>query len=347
MPAWEHEINEALAEGIIIHNSWGPGRFFKKERNVLSAEFKYCRSVFDTSGKFSPKFDSCELTTLEADNIVLAIGQAPDLSSVEQENIEIDPSGRLKADGVTGETNLPGVFAGGEVVYGPRIAIDAIAAGKRAAVSIDCYLRGEKIPNPPYVPKPRGKADLLLATAAEKVSLSRPNSPMLPVDEREGNFRQVDLGLTHEMALNEAKRCLRCDRCLGDGLCELVCSEIGIEAIRLSRTRTGDRLAYFDFENTLDKCIGCGSCAVACPHGSIEVNDEKGIRKILFCGTLTAEFALETCKLCGEPFATKKHLELVKERSDGHLGIEIERDICPTCARKTRAMQIAGEIQTI
>ena len=126
------------------------------------------------------------------------------------------------------------IFAGGDAVTGPRTVIEAIVAGKRAAVSIDCYLRGETIPDSPCVPEPRGEVDFLPVTYLEKVKLNRSQSLTLSVKERKGNFRQVDLGLTDEMALNEAKRCLRCDRCHGDGLCQFVCTELGINAIQLS-----------------------------------------------------------------------------------------------------------------
>jgi NADH-quinone oxidoreductase subunit F len=170
---------------------------------------------------------------------------------------------------------------------------------------------------------------------------------MLSVRQREGNFRQVDLGLSDEMALNEAKRCLRCDRCHGDGLCQFVCTELGINAIQLSLMKEGKRLAYFDYANTHEKCIACGACAVACPHGCIEVKDENAVRKLSFCGTVIAEQMLERCEACGTPFATKKYLDLVKARSDDYLGVDLDRNLCPACARRTRAVHIAGEIETL
>jgi NADH-quinone oxidoreductase subunit F len=347
MPAWDEEIHEATDEGISLHNAWGPERFIGKRGKFQAVVLKRCTCVFDEEGRFRPIYDEAVQTTFEADNIILAIGQEADLDFARKEGMEIGLGGGIDANKATGETHLPGVFAGGDAVHGPRIAIDAIAAGKRAAVSIDCYLRGEKIPDPPCVAEPRGEMDFLPTPPLEKIALKRSQSRMLSVQQREVNFRQVDLGLSDEMALNEAKRCLRCDRCHGDGLCQFVCTELGINAMQLSLMKEEKRLAYFDYANTHEKCIACGACAVACPHGCIEVKDENAVRKLSFCGTVIGEHLLERCEVCGTPFATKKYLELIKERSDDYLGVDLDRDLCPACARRTRAVQIAGEIESL
>jgi NADH-quinone oxidoreductase subunit F len=186
----------------------------------------------------------------------------------------------------------------------------------------------------------------LAVTASEKVQMKRSQSVMIPMEERLGNFRQVELGLTDDMALNEAKRCLRCDRCQGDGLCQYVCTEVGANALRLAQTKDVNRLAYFDFANTRDKCIGCGSCVAACPHGNIEVRDEGSLRKVIFCGTVHTELPLERCEMCGAPYASTKHLNIVKERSDVSLGVNLERTLCPECARAVAARRMAENLVT-
>jgi uncharacterized protein (UPF0212 family) len=77
------------------------------------------------------------------------------------------------------------------------------------------------------------------------------------------------------------------------------------------------------------------------------VKDENAVRKLSFCGTVIAEQMLERCEACGTSFATKKHLDLVKERSDDYLGVDVDRNLCPACTRRIRAVHIAGEIETV
>ncbi len=346
MPAWSHEVLEAEEEGIRIHNSWGPARMTGRDGRLEAVEFRRCTTVFDDQGRFNPAYDESERMTLEAETVILAVGQGADTGFASGAGLLLGRGGGLQADPETGATELPGVFAGGDVVYGPRMVVDAVAAGKRAAVGIDAHLRRVEPPSRICPPQPRGEAGFLLMTGPEKCGLARACPSPLAVEERVCDFRQVEPDLSDEMAFNEARRCLRCDRCRGDGLCMMACREMGASALEFSET-PADRLAFLRFADPESRCIGCGSCAAACPQGNIEVTDEDGRRRITFCGTRVADLALERCTGCGRPYATKAFLDLVKRRADEAGVADVAPGLCPECARKRRAFAIAGEIGAI
>lgn len=142
MPAHKREIRDTLGGGAALNVSWGPKEILGDGEKVTGVKLVRCVSVFDEQGRFSPSFDETMTTILEADTVILAIGQVPDLSFLGKE-IDVLGGRVIAVDPFTMETSLPGVFAGGDVVLGPATVIEAIAAGKRAAISIDCYLKGE------------------------------------------------------------------------------------------------------------------------------------------------------------------------------------------------------------
>ena len=142
MPAWDYEIEEALDEGVKIINSLGPRRLEEREGRLAGIEFKRCVAVFDESGVFSPKYDETDLTTMDADTVIVSIGQAADLSFADRSGISVSRKGGIEVDPVTLETNIKGVFAGGDVFYGPKSVVEAVACGKEAAESIERYLKG-------------------------------------------------------------------------------------------------------------------------------------------------------------------------------------------------------------
>ena len=108
--------------------------------------FKRCTAVFDAEGRFNPSYDEQETTSVDADTVIVAIGQAADLSFLEEgSGLETVRDIALKADEVTLETSLPGVFAGGDGVTGPKSVVEAIFHGHEAALSIDRYLKGENL----------------------------------------------------------------------------------------------------------------------------------------------------------------------------------------------------------
>jgi NADPH-dependent glutamate synthase beta subunit-like oxidoreductase len=209
MPAWEHEIQEALEEGIEIINGYGPNKFIEKNGKLSGIELKRCTSVFDEKGVFNPTYDTADLTALEADTMIVAIGQAADLSFAEQQGIAVSPGGRLTADPVTLQTPIQGVFAGGDAYHGPKSVVEAIGSGKEAAISIDRYLKGLSL----CVDR-ETRWQAITKPVIEKYTLS-PRTDMHRLDPRERvkGFAEVRLGFTEEMTLQEAKRCVSCGTC--------------------------------------------------------------------------------------------------------------------------------------
>jgi NADPH-dependent glutamate synthase beta subunit-like oxidoreductase len=144
MPANSWEIEMALEEGVKLMTSWGPGKITGDNGKVSGIELIQCTSVFDDEGNFSPTFNDIS-EQVEADQIILAIGQAADLSFVDESVPLKLERGLIVVDEKTQATDMPGVFAGGDVGRGPGAIIDAIADGRRAACSIDRFLGGDGI----------------------------------------------------------------------------------------------------------------------------------------------------------------------------------------------------------
>jgi len=208
MPAWDYEIEEAIQEGIDITNSLGPKRFLDKDGQVLGIEFKRCTSVFDEKGAFNPRYDEADLTTMEADTVIVAIGQAADLSFTDKEGIAKSRKGGLEVDPVTLETPVEGVFAGGDVFYGPKSVVEAVECGKEVAESIDRYLNGLDL-------REGREKDWSYETPDTEGETLLPRTAMkqLSEEDRRGNFKEIALGFNEEEARKEAERCLKCGIC--------------------------------------------------------------------------------------------------------------------------------------
>lgn len=337
MPAHAQEIETALAEGVGVHNSWGPVRI--STDHVFTAQ--RCTRVFDERGRFSPQFDPGTTMDIEADHVILAIGQATDLVCVEAGSMVGVDRGLICVDARSLQTAEPGVFAGGDVVYGPKTVAEAIRAGKHAAASIDAFLNGTIVDPATLLPHRRTQVEPLMVNAESRTNLRRPDMPVRDVEDRKGNFLHIELGLTDQMASTEAGRCLRCDLCIGCGLCQLVCSELGVEALRLGETEAG-RLAYNDFTRPSQRCVGCGACSRVCPTGAIRVEDEKGERLTVITGTIVRRQKLVSCASCGLPYTTGPYLEYMKRRLGSPETDHLTRQICPSCAREKRSQELGS-----
>ncbi len=227
MPANEEEIEEALAEGITIRYLVSPVEIVG-ERGILTGVrmIRMRLSDPDESGRRRPIPVKGSEFLIRADRVIPAIGQRTDSALLESLGFTTTRRGTLKVDALTLETNLPGVFAGGDLVTGPAMAIDAMAAGKRAAVSIDRYLRGEDL----RAGRELEETFFPVEDVREGIE-EEPRVPMpeLPVEKRIRTFEEVQLGFTEAMAVQEAKRCLSCRRCLGCGICADVCEAEAID----------------------------------------------------------------------------------------------------------------------
>jgi NADPH-dependent glutamate synthase beta subunit-like oxidoreductase/formate hydrogenlyase subunit 6/NADH:ubiquinone oxidoreductase subunit I len=329
MPASPGEVELAVAEGVQIHAGWGPVRIEEDGKFVL----QYCERVKDETGKFDPQFDTNRLLVLEADHVILAVGQGTDLAVLEGSGVE-NNRGFVVADPNTKMTSVPGVFASGDGQHGPRTAVEAIRSGKIAAASIDAWLRGAAMDKDTGKPVRREELSPLVVAATDRSNLRRALMPEKDVEETAGlgNYVKIEEGLTDKMAHNEAQRCLRCDICIGCGLCMVACSEMGVEALRMAETKAG-RLAYFDFTRPSELCIGCGACTQVCPTGAIHLDDIDGIRRTVITGTIVKEQALLICSNCGTHTQTKAHRDFIRKRLPDHMATHLDRELCPACER--------------
>jgi NADH-quinone oxidoreductase subunit F len=213
MPAWEKDIEEALEEGVIINPEWSPNRIYYKDGRVRGMKFTRCISVYDQDGRFNPTCDMDDTQFVETDNIIISIGQAPDMTFLpEDSRLERELWGKLKVDDNTLATNIPGVFAGGDFATGPTFAIRAIASGRRAALAINNYFSGDagRIRMPDERTKYQQKARLALEEESTEARPRVKTGIEVP-EERVIDFREVEKGFTEEQARFEARRCLRCD----------------------------------------------------------------------------------------------------------------------------------------
>jgi len=225
MPAFEYEIEQALAEGVRINNSLGPEKILTNNNMATGIVFKKCTSVFDDEGKFNPSFDNNSANTFQADSIIIAIGQKSDLSFLD--NAKNIHNGRIiNVNNDTLETQISGIFAGGDVVTGPASVIDAINQGKRAAECINNYIFNrpllEGVKQKEISPNPYTYDELY--KLKDKIEISPRIVPQqVTVTERIVDFREVECTYTEEEALKEASRCLGCAGCCECKLCVETC----------------------------------------------------------------------------------------------------------------------------
>lgn len=210
MPAHEWEIEEALEEGISLHNSWGPKAILEQDGQICGVELIRCTSVFDDSGRFSPQFDENITQELTGNSVILAIGQTSDFASLAlPQAVKLTSWNTVAINEETMETTVQGLFAGGEVASGPLSAIEAVKAGQKAAITIDKYLGGN---GDIYLPLINFETpNSFIGRTEGFAELPRSVMPKTPIKDRTMNFEEIELGYDRKSAINEANRCLQCD----------------------------------------------------------------------------------------------------------------------------------------
>ena len=308
MPASEEEIEEGLVEGIRMHPSLGPKQFVGQNGKVAGLEVIRCTSVFDAQRRFSPTFAAGTEIVIPCDTVILAIGQASDMSFVKpSDGLETTRQGTLKVNPETLMTTAPGIFAAGDIAFGPRLIINAVADGKKAAEEIDKFIRGTE-----WKPKPKYVQITVLdhhKMAEHYDEYSRLAVPVIPLERRTG-IAEVESGFTEEQARQEASRCLQCwintifegteangSECILCGGCVDVCPENCLQLVPLSQfefseetqehlsvtmdARANELLHLSPEELPNSKgsvmvkdetiCIRCGLCAERCPVNTISM----------------------------------------------------------------------------
>src|SRR5262249_19745216 len=289
-----------------LHPSRGPQRFIGKDGRVVGLETVECTSVFDARHRFQPMFAAGTESVIPCDTVILAIGQSSDLSFLAPEDgVETTRQGTVKINPDTLMSTEPGIFAAGDIAFGPRLITSAVADGKKAAEQIDLYLRGT-------AQQPRQQ--LIQITVLDHHEMaerfdeySRLPVPTLPLDRRTG-ITEVEVGYTEEQARAEASRCLRCwintifegneadgTECILCGGCVDVCPQNCLQLIPLNQLQFGSEnraqitdlaqkdsvmLQHLSLDDLFSGegsvmvkdetiCIRCGLCAERCPARTI------------------------------------------------------------------------------
>jgi len=214
MPVTDAEYEEAMDEGMQINFLVSPTRIVSDNWKVTGLQCVHRRlGEPDASGRRRPEPIPGSEFFVEADTVIAAVGQAPDLSFLPPDStLERTRWERLAVDDNRLATSVPSVFAGGDFVAGPARIIDAIATGRRGAIAIDKYLKGDTSRVEIYDLKPSVIEEEITEKEEETYEPQfRPEIPALPVEERKGSFKETALGFSEEEARREAKRCLRCD----------------------------------------------------------------------------------------------------------------------------------------
>jgi formate dehydrogenase (NADP+) beta subunit len=295
MPADTMEIVDGDEEGVQRHNGWGPVEVLRDgQGKVEGVKFKRCTRVYDEETRFAPEFDEEDILTIPCDTVLLSVGQSTDLQLLEGggEDVELFRPGWPTVDQETLQSTAPGVFVAGDLAYGTKLIIDAVASGKKAARSIYKYVTGREI-------------DIDAVTAFTSLDPYRREQnyekeprvhiPMTSPEERmERPDILAEIGYNEKQAMREGGRCLECGvtpvfdgvRCILCGGCVDVCPTLCLKIVPLSELASDEDTRKV-IEETLgpdadlegnsailkdeDRCIRCALCEIRCPVAAISM----------------------------------------------------------------------------
>jgi NADPH-dependent glutamate synthase beta subunit-like oxidoreductase len=339
MPADVEEVEQAEDEGIHMSFLTIPKAIVGKDGRLTGIECIRAKLIKkDDSDRLFPVPVEGSDFVIEADAVISAIGQRIDLECLSDlKGLKWTRRQTIQANTVSMETSIPGVFAGGDAVTGPATVVEAIGAGKRAAEAIDRYLSGIPQPKMPPVPVRRRRVEWMDVPASTKMTLRRPDMPLLNLERRRTTFQQVELGYTENVVREEARRCLRCDICLRCGKCVEVCRDMmGVNALEFGFLNF-DHPQPTDFRVTAERCILCGACAANCPNHAIRIIDRGDERILSYCGTILNRQKLEHCIECGAVLGPQRYLDFLQKRTQGVSPVVADRRLCHACARRHTA----------
>jgi len=278
IPAWKWEVDEAVEEAIKINYRWGPKAVKRENGKVKGLEVTKVLSVFDANKRFAPTFDNNVTTLLEADTIIITIGQMSNLAFLKDSSVKVDERGRVEWNPATQMSSAKNVFVAGEVVTGPGSAIAAVANGHRSAIAMHLFLQGETIEGKLPVQEKEAIAQMP-SEVIEKISKEpRMKVRHLAPEVRVKTMEHFEEGFTEAEALEEAGRCRGCGggavvdqkKCMACLTCLRVCPYGAPVVTSVSEIRP-------------EYCQACGLCAPECPAAAISMvsYDVREIRNIM------------------------------------------------------------------
>ncbi len=259
LPASHEEIHESLEEGVIFNAGWGPIEIIEQDGKVTGIKIQKVKSIFDDEGRFNPAYEA-EEKIIDIDTVVMATGQV--VEDITDGVLKQIRGGRYEVDKDTLETEIEDVFAAGDAA-GSVIVIEAMALGRKAAISIDRYLKGINLrENRCFKEEWSYETKLDVPLPEDIEDEPRLHTNMRPADERKRDFNQADLGFSEEDAVKEASRCLECECKMCMKECIMMNDFCQCPKEIMEKLINGE-----DIEPLLAySCNSCDNCTIVCPH---------------------------------------------------------------------------------